>query len=121
MARKEKKPKNPLTTIGANMPSLPGNIKSDVGNTHEEVETDNVSCTPLPLIKKDDQWKKFQELLVNFTNIHEKGEAVWIPKEVKKQLDLIRAKAKSNVPIRALAAAMIVVFIEKHKETLDNL
>lgn len=123
MAKKEYKPKNPLTSIGAKGPTLPEIVKSEVVNAHEETETDNISCTPIPITKKnkDDEWKKFQECLSAFTHIHEKGVAIWVPKEVKKQLELIRAKAKSNVPIRALAAAMIVVFAEEHEEMMDNL
>ena len=123
MAKKESKPRNPLASMGAIGPTLPEIVKSEVGNTHEETETDDVSRPPLSVTKKnkDDEWKRFQEILSGFTNIHEKGDAVWVPKVVKKQLDLIRAKAKSNLPIRALAAAMIVVFIEDHKEIMDNL
>ena len=123
MAKKEYKPRNPLTSIGAKGLTLPEFVKSEVEKVYEETGTDNVSCTPIPVMKinKDDEWKKFHDSLSAFTHIHEKGVAIWVPKVVKKQLELIRAKAKSNVPIRALAAAMIVLFAEEHEEMMDNL
>ena len=40
---------------------------------------------------------------------------------MKKRIELIRANAKANIPIRALAAAMIVAFIEEHQRELGSL
>ena len=121
MAKKDKKTVNPLLTVNAEGQTLSQMVDGVVNNANDE-KVEVSPKTPQPKANnKNSDWKKFQELLVNFTNIHEKGEAIWIPKEVKKQLELIRAKAKSNVPIRALAAAMIIVFIEKYGDDFNAL
>ncbi len=55
-------------------------------------------------------WKKFTEGLEDYTGVKGQGAAVWLPTEVKKQIEQ-----------RALAAAMIVAFIEEHREELGSL
>ena len=67
------------------------------------------------------EWRRFTEGLEEFTGVKGQGSAVWIPTEVKKQVELIRANARTNIPIRALAAAMIVAFIEEHRKELGSL
>jgi hypothetical protein len=49
------------------------------------------------------------------------GLAIWVPSEVKKQVEMLCAKAKTNIPIRSMAAAMIMAFIEEHRRELNNL
>ena len=66
-------------------------------------------------------WKKFTEGLEDYTGVKGQGAAVWIPTEVKKQIELIRANAKANIPIRAIAAAMIMAFIAEHRRELQGL
>ena len=44
-----------------------------------------------------------------------------LPTEVKKQIEQLRANSERNIPIRALAAAMIVAFMEEHREELGSL
>ena len=49
-------------------------------------------------------WKKFTEGLEDYT-----------------QIEQLRANSERNIPIRALAAAMIVAFMEEHREELGSL
>lgn len=48
----------------------------------------------------------FDENLAKYTELQEQGVAVCLPKEVNKRLELIRANADRNIPLRALAAAI---------------
>ena len=57
----------------------------------------------------------------NYTGVKGQGAAVWLPTEVKKQIEQLRANSERNIPIRALAAAMIVAFMEEHKKELSSL
>ena len=66
-------------------------------------------------------WKKFTEGLEDYTGVKGQGAAVWLPTEVKKQIEQLRANSERNIPIRALAAAMIVAFIEEHRKELNGL
>lgn len=63
----------------------------------------------------------FEEQLEKYTGISEQGVAIWLPKEVKKRLELIRLNANRNVPIRSLAAAIIMTYIEENDSTFENL
>ena len=65
-------------------------------------------------------WKKFTEGLEDYTGVKGQGAAVWLPTEVKKQIEQLRANSERNIPIRALAAAMIVAFIEEHRKELNG-
>lgn len=67
------------------------------------------------------EWKRFTALLEDYTGVKGQGAAVWIPTEVKKRIEFVRANAKTNIPIRALAAAMIVAFIDEHRNELKTL
>ena len=66
-------------------------------------------------------WKKFTEGLEDYTGVKGQGAAVWLPTEVKKQIEQLRANSERNIPIRALAAAMIVAFMEEHRKELSSL
>ena len=66
-------------------------------------------------------WKKFTEGLEDYTGVKGQGAAVWLPTEVKKQIEQLRANSERNIPIRALAAAMIVAFMEEHRKELNSL
>ena len=59
--------------------------------------------------------------LEDYTGVKGQGAAVWLPTEVKKQIEQLRANSERNIPIRALAAAMIVAFMEEHREELGSL
>ena len=59
--------------------------------------------------------KAFEENLAKYTF------AIWLPKEVKKRLELIRLNAHRNIPLRSLAAAIIMTYIEENEESLNEL
>ena len=63
--------------------------------------------------------KALEENLAKYTG--EQGDAVWLPKEVKKRLELIRVNAKRNIPLRSLAAAIIMTYIEENEENINEL
>ena len=65
--------------------------------------------------------KALEENLAKFTGVSEQGDAVWLPKEVKKRLELIRVNAKRNIPLRSLAAAIIMTYIEENEENFNEL
>ena len=66
-------------------------------------------------------WMKFTEGLEDYTGVKGQGAAVWLPTEVKKQIEQLRANSERNISIRALAAAMIVAFMEEHRKELSSL
>jgi len=63
----------------------------------------------------------FAERIEKYTGVKEQGQAIWVPAEVKKQLEMIRVKASKNIPLRSLAAAMIMAFISEHPEEIEKL
>lgn len=65
--------------------------------------------------------KAFEENLARYTGINEQGIAIWLPREVKKRLELIRANASRNIPLRSLAAAIIMTYIEENDDRLNEL
>ena len=65
--------------------------------------------------------KRFEENLDKYTGVSEQGVAIWLPKEVKKRLEVIRANADRNIPLRSLAAAIIMTYIEENEAKFDEL
>ena len=65
--------------------------------------------------------KLFEENIVKYTDVGGQGEAIWLPKEVKKELEKIRVNSNRNIPLRTLASAIIMTYIEENKEKLENL
>lgn len=65
--------------------------------------------------------KRFEENLDKYTGVSEQGVAIWLPKEVKKRLEMIRANADRNIPLRSLAAAIIMTYIEENEAKLAEL
>lgn len=65
--------------------------------------------------------KNFENYLDKYIGISEQGAAIWMPKEVKKKLEIIRANADRNIPLRSLAAAIIMAYIDENKNIMDNL
>lgn len=65
--------------------------------------------------------KRLDENLTRYTGVSEQGLAIWLPKEVKKRLELIRANADRNIPLRSLAAAIIMTYIEENESVIDEL
>ena len=65
--------------------------------------------------------KRFEEYLDKYTGVSEQGVAIWLPKEVKKRLEVIRVNADRNIPLRSLAAAIIMTYIEENEGKLAEL
>lgn len=65
--------------------------------------------------------KRFEENLQRYTGVSEQGVAIWIPKEVKKKLEIIRANSDRNIPVRSLAATIIMTYIEENEKMIDEL
>ena len=117
MTKKENKPINPFFSKSGGDISLAESVMSVVADSsaHAEPLEGTVNSG------KAREWKKFMTLLDDYTGVKGQGAAVWIPTEVKKQIELIRANAKANIPIRAIAAAMIMAFIAEHRRELQGL
>lgn len=56
-----------------------------------------------------------------YTGVKEQGIAVWIPKDVKKELERLRANANDTMPLRALATALIKYAIQQHEDEIKQL
>lgn len=65
--------------------------------------------------------RRLDDNLNRYTGVSEQGVAIWLPREVKKRLDLIRANADRNIPLRSLAAAIIMTYIEENESLVDDL
>lgn len=65
--------------------------------------------------------KALEENIAKYKGINEQGVAIWLPKDVKKKLELIRVNASRNIPIRALAAAIIMTYIDDNEDRLNEL
>ena len=65
--------------------------------------------------------KAFEENLARYTGVNEQGIAIWLPKEVKKKLELIRVNASRNIPLRSLASAIIMTYISENEDKLNSL
>ena len=63
----------------------------------------------------------FAERVEKYTGVKEQGQAIWVPAEVKKELEKIRVNASKNIPLRSLAAAMIMSYIQEHLEEIASL
>lgn len=65
--------------------------------------------------------KILEENLSKYTRLSEQGVAIWLPKEVKKKLELIRVNAKRTIPLRALAAAIITAYLAENDDIISEL
>ena len=119
----KKKTLNPLHALTADGKSLADSVMEMTGKTagQDDADKDDSHKTAASSISTSREWRRFTEGLDEFTGVKGQGSAVWIPTEVKKRIELIRANARTNLPIRALAAAMIVAFIEEHRQELGSL
>ena len=123
MEKKHDKILNPLLAMTGNGKSLADSVMEMTGMTTGQAsggKKDSLEATASPATTSR-EWRRFTEGLDEFTGVKGQGSAVWIPTEVKKRIELIRANAKANIPIRALASAMIVAFIEEHQRELGSL
>ena len=118
MGKNTSKPVNPLLSVNGNGKSLAESVNEIINDSPFLSEaTDDITSSK----SRAREWKKFTALLEDYTGVKGQGAAVWIPTEVKKRIEFVRANAKTNIPIRALAAAMIVAFIEEHHKELKTL
>ena len=118
----KKKTLNPLLAMTGNGKTLADNMMEVTGRPVGR-EYDNKTHAPEPAMPDTNSKEcgMFIERIKKYTHLKEQGSAVWIATPVKKQLEQICAKAKTNVPIRALASAMLTAYIEEHKDELDTL
>lgn len=84
-------------------------VQNEKGSTEKQAKTKRTSK------------KLFEENIAKYTGIGGQGEAIWLPKEVKKELEKIRVNSNRNIPLRTLASAIIMTYIEENKEKLENL
>lgn len=119
MGKNTSKPVNPLLSVNGSGKSLAESVHDIINDS--PVQTGSAEDCSMMSKSKGREWKRFTELLDDYTGVKGQGAAVWIPVEVKKRIEFIRANAKTNIPIRALATAMIVAFIEEHQKELKTL
>ena len=112
---------NPLASMG--LDDIVRGITASGNDTEAGVENANDPPeTPKKTGKSRRGGKKaFEENLVKYTGINEQGIATWLPKEVKKKLELIRVNASRNILLRSLAAAIIMSYIEENEDRLNEL
>lgn len=112
---------NPLASMG--LDDIVRSITASGNDTETGAENANeTSETPKKTGKPRRGGKKaFEENLTKYTRINEQGIAIWLPKEVKKKLELIRVNASRNIPLRSLAAAIIMTYIEENEDRLNEL
>lgn len=112
---------NPLANMG--LDDIVRGITA-VGNDAEAVKESVGETSEAP--KKTSKPRRggmrvFEENLAKYTGINEQGIAIWLPKEVKKKLELIRVNASRNIPLRSLAAAIIMTYVTENEEKLNEL
>lgn len=112
---------NPLANMGLDQivrgitqPKVTKDIQ-DEQEQEEKVSTEKKAKT------KRTSKKLFKENIAKYTGVGGQGEAIWLPKEVKKELEKIRVNSSRNIPLRTLASAIIMTYIEENKEKLENL
>ena len=112
---------NPLASMG--LDDIVRGITASGNDTEAVTENANeISETPKKTGKPHRGGKKaFEENLARYTGINEQGIAIWFPKEAKKKLKLIRVNASRNIPLRSLAAAIIMTYIEENEDRLNEL
>lgn len=112
---------NPLANMG--LDDIVRNITAS-GNVEnaDKKETGKDADTPKKAGKsRRGGMKSLEANLAQYTGISEQGVAIWLPKEVKKRLELIRVNASRNIPLRTLAAAIIMTYIEENEDKLNEL
>lgn len=134
MANKNNRPQveNPLANMGLDdivRGITSPQVVTETEETEEVSEIDPASeAEELSINQGKEQRKRktkaeklFQANFDKYARVGEQGTAIWLPKEVKKKLELICAQSDKNIPIRSLAAAIIMTYIEENGEIMDNL
>lgn len=112
---------NPLASMG--LDDIVRNITA-TGDGVETVKKDTGEEADAP--KKAGKSRRggmraFEENLTKYTGINEQGIAIWLPKEVKKKLEMVRINASRSIPLRSLAAAIIMTYISENEDKLNEL
>lgn len=112
---------NPLANMGLDQ-IVRGITQPKVSkNIQDEQEQDEKENTEKKAKSKRTSKKLFEENIAKYTGVGGQGEAIWLPKEVKKELEKIRVNSSRNIPLRTLASAIIMTYIEENKEKLESL
>ena len=117
MANKKERPaiENPLANLGLD------EIVRGITSTNEVPQEKTATKVKEPKKRTSSGMKRFEENLGKQTGVSEQGVAIWLPKEVKKRLEVIRANADRNIPLRSLAAAIIMTYIEENEVMMREL
>ncbi len=117
MANKKDVPaiENPLANMGLD------EIVREITNSEEEDKKQNKEGATKTRRSKAATKKTFETNLEKYIGISEQGAAIWLPKEVKKKLEIIRANSDRNIPLRSLAAAIIMSYIEENEDLMNTL
>ena len=116
MAKKKERPtiENPLANMGLDE-IVRGITKNEAPQEKPVIKVKE------PKKRTSAGMKRFEENLDKYTGVREQGVAIWLPKEVKKRLEIIRVNEDRNIPIRSLAAAIIMTYIEENENLIENL
>lgn len=112
---------NPLASMGLddivrNITATGSSMETDKKGTDEDDGITKKTRKP-----RRGRMKTFEENLAKYTGINERGIAIWLPKEVKKKLEIIRVNANRNIPLRSLAAAIIMTYVAENENKLNEL
>lgn len=112
---------NPLANVGLDQIVRGITQPKTLKDIKEEPAQDEKESPEKKTKTKRTSKKLFEENIVKYTGVGGQGEAIWLPKEVKKELEKIRVNSNRNIPLRTLASAIIMTYIEENKEKLENL
>ena len=106
MGKNTMKPVHPLLSMDGSGKTLAESVQEMINDSQAQPGSEQ-GCA-ISSKNKGREWKRFTELLEDYTGVKGQGAAVWIPTEVKKRIEFVRANAKTNIPIRALDNHIIV-------------
>ena len=92
-------------------PEQPSNISSNRGNKRSPKNSTQ---------KIDTTWFNFLSYCTKYATVREKGAAVWLPEDVKRRLEDLRKTSNAKLPIRSMAAAIIMTFLDDNEERVQN-
>lgn len=118
MSNKDAKPKiMPGMLRSLNKQAQGGVVLPESSTTTAPVQ----EAAPVPAPEAKVTPQSLNGWLEQYTGVKEQGQAIWVPAEVKKELEKIRVNASKNIPLRSLAAAMIMRYIQEHPEEMASL
>lgn len=104
-------------------PGMLRSLNKQVQGGGVQLPTEAPAQEPVPVQEQEQPANitTFAERVEKYTGVKEQGQAIWVPAEVKKELEKIRVNASKNIPLRSLAAAMIMSYIQEHPEEMASL